>query len=215
MKIIKSALILLVSLYSTSVFSQTFNAFGVKVGANYGESIINETFSQGGVDFNYATHEADVAVPWGIFTRFKVSKVVFQPEVLASNYKTKMKLSSPNYDSILTLKQNRFDIPLLFGYAPIKRFRLLTGPVYTKMLENNVGTNEFLFKEFKTVLNGGSWAWQLGFGFNIGKINIDCKYETSLGKLGDSVTIKGQEFKFDQRNNTVQVTLGLNFVTPR
>lgn len=192
--------------------SQVFNALGVATGVNYGETVIKETFTSNGVNYKYATDEADVAITWGIFTRFKVRKFVFQPQLMASNYNTKMRLSSPEFDSILTLKQNRFDIPLLFGYAPTKHTRLLLGPVYTRMLENKVQTNEFLFKESKQIFNGGTWALQLGFGFDMGRLAIDCKYETSLGRIAESATLKGHQFDFDQRNNTVQLVLGYGFI---
>lgn len=202
---------LIVATFSYSA-AQKFSGFGVLTGINYGESVIKETFTSNGVMFDYATDEADVAVSWGLFARFEVAKIVFQPQILASNYNTKMRLSSPNFDSILTLKQNRFDIPLLFGYAPNKHVRALIGPVYTRMLENKVQTNEFLFDEFKSVFKGGTWALQLGFGFDMGRLNIDCKYETSLGRITDSIIIKGETFAFDQRKNSVQVTLGYDFI---
>jgi hypothetical protein len=192
--------------------AQILNGLGIATGINYGESVIKETFNTNGVDYRYATDEADVAITWGVFTRIKISKFIFQPQLMASNYNTKMRLSSPEFDSILTLKQNRFDIPLLFGYAPTKHTRLLLGPVYTRMLENKVQTNEFLFKESKQLLNGGTWAMQLGFGFDMGRLAIDCKYETSLGRIAESATLKGHRFDFDQRNNTVQVMLGYDFI---
>lgn len=196
----------------TDIQAQIFNGFGVATGVNYGESVIKETFTSNGVNYKYATDEADVAITWGVFTRFKVRKFIFQPQLMASNYNTKMRLSSPEFDSILTLKQNRFDIPLLFGYAPTKHTRLLLGPVYTRMLENKVQTNEFLFKESRQIFNGGTWALQLGFGFDMGRLAIDCKYETSLGRIAESATLKGHEFNFDQRNNTVQLVLGYDFI---
>lgn len=198
--------------FTSSTFAQRFTALGFQTGINYGESVINETFKSNGTDFKYATDEADVAVNWGIFMRFEVRKIVFQPQILASNYNTKMRLTSPEWDSILTLKQNRFDIPLLLGWAPNKHMRGLIGPVYTRLLENKVASDEFLFNEFGSVFKGGTWALQLGFGFDMGRLNIDCKYETSLGNITDSITIRGNSFNFDQRKNSVQVTLGYDFI---
>ena len=212
MRLLKILLSILMLSVGQHVSAQIFTAFGIQTGVNYGESVIKETFTDNGVDFKYATDEADVAINWGVFMRFEVMKFGFQPQILASNYNTKMRLSSPEFDSILTLKQNRFDIPLLFAYAPNKRFRLLTGPVYTRMLENKVQTNEFLFEEFGQIFNGGSWAWQMGFGFDLGRLAIDCKYETSLGRIADDVTIRGKQYDFDQRSNTLQFTLGYDFI---
>jgi hypothetical protein len=75
-----------------------------------------------------------------------------------------------------------------------------------------VQTNEFLFEEFGQIFNGGSWAWQMGFGFDLGRLAIDCKYETSLGRIADDVTIRGKQYDFDQRSNTLQFTLGYDFI---
>ncbi len=206
--------LLIVGLVCSTLQSQAqiINGLGIATGINYGESVIKETFRSNGVDYQYASDEADVAITWGIFGRIKVTKFIFQPQLMASNYNTKMRLSSPEFDSILTLKQNRFDIPLLFGYAPTKHTRLLLGPVYTRMLENKVQTDKFLFEESRFLLKDGTWALQMGFGFDMGRLAIDCKYETSLGRIADAATIRGQEFKFDQRNNTVQVVLGYDFI---
>lgn len=198
--------------FFTPANAQRFTALGIQTGINYGESVINKTFTSNGVNYDYITDEADVAVNWGLFARFRFAKIVFQPQILASNYNTKMRLSSPNFDSILTLQQNRFDIPLLFGFEPNKHVRALIGPVYTRMLENKVQSNKFLYDEFGTLFQGGTWALQMGFGFDMGRLNIDCKYETNLGNVTDSVKLKGNEFNFDQRQNTVQVTLGYDFI---
>ncbi len=47
-------------------------------------------------------------LPGEYFGRFKVTKFIFQPQLMASNYNTKMRLSSPEFDSILTLKTKSF-----------------------------------------------------------------------------------------------------------
>ncbi|MFT5725222.1 MAG: hypothetical protein ACI9JN_002346 [Bacteroidia bacterium] len=205
-------LLSLLMVIKSNASGQIFNAFGIATGINYGESVIKETFTSNGTNYKYVTDEADVAITWGVFARFKFTKFVFQPQLMASNYNTKMRLSAPAFDSILTLKQNRFDIPLLFGYAPTKHTRLLLGPVYTRVLENKVQTNDFLFKESKEIFKGGSWAMQMGFGFDMGRLAIDCKYETSLGKIADSAALKGYQFDFDHRNNTIQIMLGYDFI---
>ncbi|MFT5156558.1 MAG: hypothetical protein ACI83I_001106 [Bacteroidia bacterium] len=187
-------------------------ALGLKAGVNYGESVIKETFKDGGTDFTYATHEADVALSWGLFTRLKVLNYFFQPEIMASSQNTRMKLSSADFDSFLTLKQNRFDIPLMIGFSKMDKIRAFTGPVYTRLLENRVMTDEFLFKESKELFKNGTWAWQLGFGFDLGRLAIDMRYETSLGRLKYEVQLRNQTFKFDQRNNSVQVYVGYDLI---
>ncbi len=198
------------SIVTTS--SAQFKALGLKTGVNYSESVIKETFTSNGTDFTYATHEADVAIAWGIFMRAKFLHFFFQPEILASNHNTRMKLSSINFDSLSTLKQNRVDIPLLIGYSRKDKIRAYLGPVYTKMIDNPIFSEEFIYEESRTLFNGGSWGFQMGFGFDMGRLAVDARYETSLGNISDKVVIKDREFNFDHRMNTVQVTLGYDFI---
>lgn len=206
-------LLLFFSLVVLSVQSQAqFKALGLKTGVNYGESVIKETFNSNGTDFTYATHEADVAIAWGIFARAKFLHFFFQPELMASNHQTKMKLSSVTFDSIISMKQNRVDIPLLVGYSRKDRVRAFMGPVYTRNIENGVFTEKFLFEELRTIFQGGTWGYQLGFGFDMGRLCLDARYETSLGRISNQVTIKNRDFQFDHRMNTVQVTLGWDMV---
>ena len=209
MRILLSTLVLLIG--SVTANAQ-FKAFGVKVGVNYGESVIKETFSASGTNFTYATEEADVGLSYGLFGRVKAKSFFFQPELLATNHQTKMKLSSITVDSILNLKQTRFDIPLLIGYSRKDRVRGYLGPVYTKLTEEPVFSEGFFRSDLRQIFNGGTWAFQLGFGFDMWVLAIDARYETNLGQFKDNVQINGHDFNFDHRMNTVQVTVGWDFV---
>jgi Outer membrane protein beta-barrel domain len=204
--------LVLVLLICGSFASAQFKAFGVKAGINYSESVIKETFTSDGTDFTYATEEADVGLAWGMFARLKLRHFFFQPEVLVSNHNTRMKLSSINLDSISTLNRNRIDIPLLIGYSRKDKIRAFLGPVYTRTIVNEIWTDEFMYEEIRELFKGGTWAFQLGFGFDMGRLAVDARYETNLGALSDKVTIRNYEFAFDHRINTVQVTLGYDFI---
>lgn len=189
-----------------------FKAFGFKTGVNYGESVIKETFTANGTDFTYASQEADVAMVWGMFARAKIKFLFFQPEILGSDHQTTMKLSSVNMDSVFRLKQNRIDIPLLIGYSRKDKIRAYMGPVYTKMLSQSVFTSDFYYDELPEIFIGGTWGYQLGFGFDMGPLMVDARFETSLGLIGNKVTLKGNEYHFDHRMNTVQVTVGWDLI---
>ena len=209
-RILGLSVILIVSMSAAS--AQSFKAFGLKLGVNYGESVIKETFSANGADWTYASEEADVGISYGMFGRVRFKSLFFQPELLATNHQTKMKLSSITYDSILNLKQNRFDIPLLIGYSRKDRVRGYLGPVYTKMTEDPVFSEDFFRSEIREIFSGGTWAFQIGFGFDMAFLTIDARYETNLGQFQDNVNLLGQSFDFDHRSNTVQVTIGWDFV---
>ena len=131
---------------------------------------------------------------------------------MLSDHKTKMRISSINLDSVQTLRQNRIDIPLLIGYSRKDRLRGYVGPVYTRVLQNEVTSDEFLHDEVRDIFTNGSWAMQMGMGFDMGPLVVDVRYETSLGRLSNMITIGGHDFNFDHRNNVLQVSLGWDFV---
>ncbi|MBI1306134.1 MAG: outer membrane beta-barrel protein [Bacteroidetes bacterium] len=208
----KKLLILPLLIFTAFNSNAQFKALGVKLGVNYGAADIKEHFNSGGTDYTYATEEADVGLAFGLFARAKVHHFFFQPELLASNHETRMKLSSIKFDSLMQLKQTRVDIPLLFGYSRKDRIRAFTGPVFTKLTQNPVFSEKFFRDELGSVFNGGTWAWQLGFSFDMGPLMVDARFETNLGSLSDHVQIKGQNFNFDHRMNTIQVSIGWDFV---
>ena len=130
-------------------------ALGLKAGVNYSSTVIDRTFTADGIKWNYATREADVAPVYGAFFRIKILSVFIQPEIMFSDHKTNMKLNSINLDTFLTLRQNRIDVPLLIGFSKGDRVRAYIGPVYTRMLQNKVLSNEFLHDEIREILSTG------------------------------------------------------------
>lgn len=207
----KVGLIIVLALLATSSQAQ-LKALGLKTGLNYSSSAVNETFANQGNTWKYVTEEAEVAPLFGVFFRFKVRPIFVQPEFVLSDHKTTMRISSINLDSIQTFRQNRMDIPLLIGYSKKDRLRGYIGPVYTKVLQHEVTSDEFLHDEIRDLFQGGSWAMQMGMGFDMGPLVVDIRYETSLGQLTNMVSIGGQDFNFDHRNNILQVSLGWDFV---
>ena len=199
-------------LFKPCADAQTLKAFGLRTQMNYGASQVNRIINSNGVDYTYATKEADVGLSFGLFTRLKVARLFLQPEFLVSDYNTVMTLSSINFDSIINLRQNRVDIPLLVGYSTRDRLRLYGGPVYTKLLEHNITSDEFLFKDIFNLTTGGHWGFAAGLGFDMGQLTLDVRYETSLSRFGDSFQFRSQEFQFDQRANVVQVCFGWDFI---
>ncbi len=58
---------------------------------------------------------------------------------------------------------------------------------------------------------GMTFGYQAGIGFELGALLLDVKYEGSLSQFGESITIGGEEFKFDQRLSQVIFSLGFLF----
>jgi len=207
----KIGFVLALALLAMSSEAQ-IKAVGLKTGLNYSSAVINETFTSSGTNWKYVTEEAEVAPLFGAFVRIKMFHLFVQPELMFSDHKTTMRVSSINLDSLQTFRQNRIDVPLLIGYSRKDRLRGFIGPVYTRVLENKITSDAFLHDEVRDLLENGSWALQMGMGFDMGPLALDLRYETSLGRIANKVNLGGHDFNFDHRNSIFQVSLGWDFV---
>jgi opacity protein-like surface antigen len=89
------------------------------------------------------------------------------------------------------------------------------GPVATF----NLGTKTKASDEVKRYIGDGfestksaTFGYQFGVGLDIlKKVTIDVRYEFGLSKLGDKVSVNGQEFKTDQRMNQFIGSIGFFF----
>jgi hypothetical protein len=189
-------------------FSQIFT-MGPKAGINYSKVVFDETFTSNGVDFTYATQNAKVGVVAGFFARLKIASFSVQPEILFSQERSSILVSSISAEELQTFKVSKMDIPILAGFHLLKVARLQLGPVMTKIIDASV---ESPLQSITSVLNPNydewTWGYQVGIGFDIKRVTLDIRYEGNLAKLGMGIEVDNQKFNFDHRKNVVQVTLG-------
>lgn len=190
-------------------------ALGAKGGVNYASILVDETLTKDGINWNYAKKDADVGLVVGFFTRAYAKNTFIQPEVILSQHRYSTKISNVNFDTLRKLNINRMDIPLMLGYSKKDRFRIMLGPVYTKQLNHSPFVDEFYSQDMSQFFRDGSWAAQIGIGFDIGSVCIDFRYETNLSAFGDEVIIRGETYKFDYRSSVFQLTAGIDFVHPK
>jgi hypothetical protein len=154
---------------------------------------------------------------FGAFARVKVLSLFVQPEVYFSNSAASINVKSATADSIddiATLKMNKIDIPILIGmkFGPA---RVNLGPVATFNLSSKTKGSD----QIKSIVGdkfestkSATFGLQVGVGLDIlKKVTVDLRYEFGLSKLGDKVTIGGQEFKTDQRVNQFVASIGYMF----
>lgn len=164
---------------------------------------------------------AKIGFQGGIFTRITVLKLYVQPELLFTSTSAEVEVTQLlNDDEVVGgtfIEEQSFrqiDFPIMVGYkfGPA-RFQL--GPVGTIMLSSDPALDkidEIDNIDVKEEFNGATWGYQVGVGLDIlKKLTIDVKYEGSLSKLGDGVTIGGEVQDFDSRNNKFIFTVGWIF----
>ena len=191
---------------STFIFAQA--EFGVKAGINtfeVHEELIESSFD----DFTLAVQEAQYGFHAGLFLRGKIGPILVQPEIIFNSDNIDYTFDQGDLgQSIVNQKYRSIDAPVLAGFK-IGPIRVLGGPVVhyhlesISSLEEQVQTNSFA--DELTV------GFQIGGGFDIKKLTFDIRYEANQSKLGESLSIAGQEIAFSQNRNRLIASVGYKF----
>jgi hypothetical protein len=159
---------------------------------------------------------AKVGFQGGIFTRITIVKLYIQPELLFTSTSGEVEVTAIGglQDGITEVKEQKFrqiDFPIMIGYkaGPL---RLQAGPVGTIILSSDPALDMFENVDVEEEFNGATWGYQVGIGFDLfKKVTIDIKYEGSLSKLADGVSIGDKSYNFDSRNNQFVASVGFFF----
>jgi len=163
----------------------SYGQFGLKVGANTAKFKItspNQAFQE--------AQESNWGLNVGIFYRFKIAIIYFQPEAYFSSTGGKFTYTDPNVTSateeIKSIELNRIDIPLLIG-VKLGPIRVHGGPTafFTISDKSNL-------ENFDAAMKGTTWGYQAGLGIDLlKKLTFDARYEGSLSEISNNVTLPG------------------------
>jgi len=158
-----------------SAFSQGLPTFqlGLKGGVNLSQFKTSNTFDSD----NRAGYFA------GVWARIGGAGIHLQPELYLSGKQTTL-VNSVGQDN--KVRFTSLDLPVLvgtkFGAAGLG-FRLNTGPVFSFNLDNEQDFAQAASSSFDGDFKDKNLAWQFGAGLDIGKLNVDLRYETGLSKI--------------------------------
>jgi hypothetical protein len=189
---------LLVIFLAACVHAQSIEA-GVKAGINV--STLSKAPNLG--DANSTT-----GFVFGGFVRTSAAGFFIQPEILLTQRRGVFTDDSSKLTVTNTLTY--LDVPLLFGYK-LAVFRFSAGPNFQFLMSANQDAPAILKDPnfSKNNFNSTSVGFQLGVGVNLGKINLDARYDGSIGDLGKTITTQsGQQINYSTRANMFQLTLG-------
>jgi len=200
----KSILILLAVILSSGAFAQF--SWGLKAGAT------SNNFKLEDVNINaQQTIEAAKQASWGFhggaFIRLSMLGIMIQPEVIFSMAENNMLVTDTGIEEIRSQKFNKLDVPVLLG-VKLGPVRLMAGPAASVMLSS---TSD-LWEDAENCYKTATFGYQAGVGVDIlKKITLDVRYEGGLNNFGDEITIGGQTFILDGRNNAILISAGIMF----
>lgn len=182
-------------------------AFGLKGGVNLSQVRGDGNGSDQG--FWEADAARTTGFTAGAFARFG-NKVYLQPEFMISQKGGKTTgLLGIERD----FKQTYFDVPVLVGIRLADVIRVNAGPVATFLVNedqsflDNIGITDSEEGFRKAIL-----GYQAGIGFDIGKINLDMRYEGNVNDVFNIDYDNSQtQSQFAGKGNAWMVTAGFTF----
>ncbi len=175
-RIVLSLMLICSGFYASSQGLPSFQ-FGVKGGMNLAKFKTKNTFDSDNKAGYYG----------GVWARIGAAGIHLQPELYLSGKNSNLVTVTGQENSV---KFTSLDLPILIGTklgAGGVGLRLNTGPVFTFLLNEDqkfqaAASSAFNgdFKKDATV------AWQAGVGLDIGKLNIDGRYEYGLSEINSA-----------------------------
>ena len=197
------------------VAAQGFS-FGVKGGLNYSKLNFDKIQSLTVDDNKYSLQcdEAFQGFHIGIQTRINLFNVFIQPELVFNTAGGKVLVNDlaggTTFEGVKSIKYNKIDLPILVGFK-FGPMRVGAGPVASAILSSSSELDEII-PDLKTVSKGATLGYQLGAGIDLFKhFTIDYRYEGGLSKWGDKLTVGGNDYAFDSRNNMHLFSVGVMF----
>ncbi|MGD2034641.1 MAG: porin family protein [Bacteroidales bacterium] len=181
--------------------------FGIRGGINASRVKLKEFDNP---DYRLDYESGQVGFHFGGIAQLKMGMVFIQPELLFTNVKTDVSVQRTSGGETWIGKQsfNKLDLPVIAG-VKIGPLKLQAGPVASVVL--NSKSNVLDDRGIDQSTKGATIGYQAGVGLQLGSLLVDVKYEGNLSKLGDGVTIGGQDFNFDQRLNQIIFSIGFLF----
>lgn len=184
--------------------------FGIRGGIGSSNIKLKEFSSP---DYKLDYKSSQVGFHFGVVSQLKLGMFVLQPELLFSTVRTDLSYTDlttgPDpVEQIGKQSFNKLDLPVIAG-VKIGPLKLQAGPIASVVLNSKSD----LLKEngVNQAYKGMTIGYQAGLGLELGTLLLDVKYEGSLSKFADGITIGGENFNFDQRINQLILSIGFLF----
>lgn len=213
----KFAFIILTIFLTAGMASAQFLTFGIKGGLNYSTLKFDDVkdIAANSSTYRLQTDESFQGYHIGAFARVKVFSLFIQPELYFNTSGGNVLVEEvPDVGSavemVRQIKYNKIDLPVMVGLK-LGPLRLNAGPVATVILTEDNGVIDII-PELESLSNSAAIGYQAGAGLDLFKfLTIDYRFEGSLSKYGDKLTVGGDDYPLDSRANMHLVSIGIMF----
>jgi opacity protein-like surface antigen len=188
--------------------------YGIKAGVGFSSLKIDDlAITDGGDAYDLITGDKVVGYHVGIQTQINIAIVVIKPELYFNAGGGSIEQFEDNgVVGVMDVKFNRIDLPVLVG-VKLGPARINVGPVGSYVISESI-TNDIasIPADYKVFNSSLTWGFQAGVGVDLlKKLSIDARYEGSLSKLGETLTIGNADFELDARPSQWIISLGYWF----
>lgn len=180
--------------------------FGVKAGLNYGDNGKIEISDIADASGNIFRENADdrVGYHFGVFLRGRLGENLYiKPELQYTQNRSSYDVNNRKLDYDI----KKLDLPVLLGVKVLGPIHVFGGPAFQYIVDN-----ELEDVRLGDVKNEFTVGLQFGAGIQLGKLNVDIRYERGLNdnqsQAVDNIT--NTTVRVDSRPNQFIVSLGLD-----
>ena len=209
----KLILVLVAAFCLVQVSEAQLFKYGLKAGVGFSSLKIEDVtgISDGADVYDLVTGDGVMGYHIGLQTQIKVAMIVIKPEVYFNAGGGSVQQVVENGPTeVLNVNFSRVDVPLLVGakFGPA-RFNL--GPVGSYVI-NETSDLTSLVPDYSIFSSSMTWGFQAGIGLDLlKKVSIDARYEGSLSRLGESLSLGGSSYNLDARPSQWLISLGVWF----
>ncbi len=189
---------------------EKFLTAGFKIGPNLSQ--IRSDGKQDGFFDNEDTRS--LGVTGGFFARIG-KQFYLQPELMVSSKGGKLVVFESelfNTRKTIDYRSTYLDVPVLLGARIGKTVRINAGPMATFLINEDKDFRENFNEENEPAFSKAIVGYQAGLGVDIGKVNLDLRYEGNLNDVFNIHYDNAQtEARFAAKGNLFLFTVGFRF----
>lgn len=208
----KLSTVLLASFVMFQIADAQIFRYGIKAGIGFSNLKFEnvEGINDGSDVYDLVTGDGVTGYHIGLQTRIKVAMLFVEPELyFNAGGATVEQIHDNGATEAFNIRFNSLDLPVLLG-VNLGPLRLMLGPTGSYVLKEDNGLTE-LDPDHSLLSSNFTWGWQGGIGLGLSRFTLDARYEGSLSKLGESLSIGGREYTLDARPSQFLISLGFWF----
>ena len=185
------------------------SGIGIRGGLNFSSLPSTEQLTINGATVE-SLSDSYTGFHFGLVGHLSLFNFFIQPELLYTQTGQRMYVRHIQNDlgDHFDNTYSHLSIPVIGGtsFGPL---RVGVGPVLSILLDSKQGIPNLGEEDLDFQNNSATFGFQAMAGVKIGNIMLDLKYEGSLSRLGDGVTIGGNDLDFDTRPRQFIISLGI------